>query len=148
MTGLRSGMFGLIAVLLLAACASADEAAPDHPELVLVLSGGGARGVAHIGVIRVLEELRIAPDLIVGTSMGSIIGGLYAAGWSPDEMEELIQSIDWKKVFTDDIDRKQKSFRRKLDGRPVMIQGRLHFVGLSPVSMPGAIDGQHRGFTS
>lgn len=136
--------FGLIVVLLLlAACAAADDATPDHPQLVLVLSGGGARGVAHIGVIRVLEELHIAPDLIVGTSMGSIIGGLYAAGWSPDEMEEFIHSIDWNKVFTDDIDREQKSFRRKLDGRPVMIQGRLHFVGLSPVSMPGAIDGQH-----
>ena len=64
--------------------AVAEEPA-DEPKLVLVLSGGGARGFAHVGVLRVLEELHIAPDLIVGTSMGSIVGGLYAAGWSPDE---------------------------------------------------------------
>ncbi len=68
----------------------------EKPQLVLVSVGRGARGAAHIGVIRVLEELHIAPDLVVGTSMGSIIGGLYAAGWSADDMEELVQEIDWE----------------------------------------------------
>ncbi len=96
-------------VLSLAAPLVAEEPLTEEPKLVLVLSGGGARGIAHIGVIRVLEELHIAPDLIVGTSMGSIIGGLYAAGWSPDEMEEIVQIIDWEKIFTDRVDRKDRS---------------------------------------
>jgi NTE family protein len=116
--------------------------ASEEPKLVLVLSGGGARGIAHIGVIRVLEELHIAPDLIVGTSMGSIIGGLYAAGWSPDEMEEIVRAIDWEQIFTDRVERKHRSFRRKQDDRPVMIQGRIHFDGFKPVLPSGVIDGQ------
>ena len=137
----RSVTIALLA-LILAVPAASEEPRKDGPKLVLVLSGGGARGVAHIGVIRVLEELHIAPDLIVGTSMGSIIGGLYAAGWSPDDMEELVQSIDWPNVFTDRIDRRDRSFRRKQDDRPVMIQGRLHFDGFKPVLPSGVIDGQ------
>jgi NTE family protein len=128
--------------LVLAFPATAEEPPEEEPKLVLVLSGGGARGIAHVGIIRVLEELHIAPDLIVGTSMGSIIGGLYAAGWSPDDMEELVRTIDWEKIFTDRIDRTDRSFRRKQDDRPVMIQGRLHFDGLKPVLPSGVVDGQ------
>ena len=138
---IRSVTIALLA-LILAVPAASEESAEDGPKLVLVLSGGGARGVAHIGVIRVLEELHIAPDLIVGTSMGSIIGGLYAAGWSPDDMEELVQTIDWANVFTDRIDRRDRSFRRKQDDRPVMIQGRLHFDGFKPKLRSGVIAGQ------
>jgi len=136
--------FFIIAVLVLtmAAPLAAEEPAKEDPKLVLVLSGGGARGIAHIGVIRVLEELHIAPDLIVGTSMGSIIGGLYAAGWSPDEMEEIVRIIDWKKIFTDRVERKNRSFRRKQDDRPVLIQGRLYFEGMKPVIPSGVIKGQ------
>jgi NTE family protein len=133
----------LTLALILALTATAEEPEKEEPKLVFVLSGGGARGIAHIGVIRVLEELHIAPDLIVGTSMGSIIGGLYAAGWSPDEMEEIVQTIDWKNIFTDRVDRKDRSFRRKQDDRPVMIQGRLHFEGLKPTLPSGVIQG-HR----
>ena len=62
----------------------------------LVLSGGGSKGLAHIGVIRALEENRIPIDYIGGTSMGAIVGGLYALGMTPDEMEEIIQSKDFK----------------------------------------------------
>jgi NTE family protein len=128
--------------LALAAPLAAEDTAKEDPKLVLVLSGGGARGIAHIGVIRVLEELHIAPDLIVGTSMGSIIGGLYAAGWSPDEMEEIVRTIDWDKIFTDRVDRIDRSFRRKQDDRPVLIKGRLGFDGLKPVVPSGVISGQ------
>jgi len=132
----------ILLTLILAIPAASEEPATDGPKLVLVLSGGGARGVAHIGVIRVLEELHIAPDMVVGTSMGSIIGGLYAAGWSPDDMEELVNTIDWPNVFTDRIDRKDRSFRRKQDDHPVMIQGRLHFDGFKPKLRSGVIAGQ------
>ncbi len=129
-------------VLLLTAIPVAAQETPEEEKLVLVLSGGGARGFAHIGVLRVLEEMDIAPDLIIGTSMGSVVGGLYAAGWSPGAIEELVKNIDWEDIFTDRLDRKYKSFRRKQDDRPVMIDGRLHFDGLNPVLPKGVIEGQ------
>jgi len=71
--------------------------------------------MAHIGVIRRLEELHIPIDYVVGTSMGSIIGGLYACGYTPDEMETLIKSIHWETLFQDAPDRKDQSFRQKED---------------------------------
>ena len=74
-----------------AAPESAAAPAP-RPHLALVLSGGGARGAAHVGVLKVLEEMHVRPDIVVGTSMGAIIGGLYAAGYSPDEIEDLIKT--------------------------------------------------------
>ncbi len=140
-----NGPWFLVIVFLFATpgfATAAEVSAEEDPKLVLVLSGGGARGITHIGVIRVLEELHIAPDLIVGTSMGSIIGGLYAAGWSPDEMEEIVQIIDWENIFTDRVDRSDRSFRRKQDDRPVLIQGRLHFDGIKPLMPSGVIRGQ------
>ncbi len=128
--------------LMVSFTATAQDAASDEGKLVLVLSGGGARGFAHIGVLRVLEEMGIAPDLIVGTSMGSVVGGLYAAGWSPDDIEELVKTIAWEDIFTDQLPRKYRSFRRKQDDKPVMIDGRLHFDGLKPELPEGVIEGQ------
>ena len=131
--------------MLIAGAPAAQEAtkpAQDHPKVVLVLSGGGARGFAHIGVLRVLEELHIAPDLIVSTSMGSIVGGMYASGWTPDQIEEVVKAVDWDGIFTDKVPRTDLSFRRKQDDRPVMIDGRLHFNGLKPTIASGIIQGQ------
>ena len=113
-----------------------------RPKLVLVLSGGGARGVAHVGVLKVLEELHVAPDMVIGTSMGSIVGGLYAAGWTPQQIESLVERIDWQGVFTDKVTRDRTSFRRKQDDRPMLIQGRLAFDGFKPVLPTGVIRGQ------
>ncbi len=135
----------IVVVMLIAGAPAAQEIQrppQDHPKVVLVLSGGGARGFAHIGVLRVLEELHIAPDLIVSTSMGSIVGGMYASGWSPDEIEEVVKSIDWDGIFTDSVPRTEHSFRRKQDNRPVMIDGQLHFNGLKPTMPSGVIQGQ------
>ncbi len=115
---------------------------PVRPRLALVLSGGGARGAAHIGVLRVLEELRVRPDLIVGTSMGSIVGGLYATGWSPDEIETLLASIDWNEVFSDRVSRSDKSFRRKQDDEVYLIRARLRFRDWKPYVPQGVIGGQ------
>lgn len=123
--------------------AETEPAAPENPPgLVLVLSGGGARGAAHIGALRVLEELKVVPDMIIGTSMGSIVGGLYAAGWSPDELEELLATVDWNQVFTDHISRRQLSFRRKQDDRPFLIPNRLHFDDNGFYLPPGLLGGQ------
>lgn len=76
---------------------------PRRPKIGLVLSGGAAKGIAHIGVLKVLEEAGIVPDYITGTSMGSIIGGLYAMGYPADTLEKIIIEQDWEKVLSDKI---------------------------------------------
>jgi NTE family protein len=88
-----------------------------RPRLGLVLGGGGARGMAHIGVLKVLEELRIPVDVITGTSMGSIVGGVFATGMTATEMERRVLAVDWNEVFDDRIDRANLSMRRKEDSR-------------------------------
>ncbi len=108
-----------IAFFLYAASAWADQPASasqkQRPKIGLALSGGGARGAAHIGILKVLEENQIPIDYIAGTSMGSIIGGLYATGMSPDEILTAVESIDWDGVFADLPARQERSFRRKRD---------------------------------
>ena len=121
---------------------STIDSLPERPKIGLVLSGGGARGFAHIGVLKVLEENNIPVDYIVGTSMGSIIGGLYAIGLSPEEIEQGVQSIAWDKVFDDYASRDYKTYRRKQDDFNSFNSYR---VGLSASGLqlsPGLIEGQ------
>ena len=120
------------AVAGLCACAAAfelpaAEVEPARPRIALVLSGGGARGLAHIGVLKVLRDARVPVDLIVATSMGSIVGGAYAAGHTPDEMERLVRSADWDQMFSDRAPREYLSFRRKEDD--------LRFIGRSELGI-------------
>ena len=86
-----------------------------RPRIGLVLSGGGARGIAHVGVLKTLEEARIPIDFVAGTSMGSIIGGLYASGMTPAELERRVLSLDWDAVLADRPPREELSLRRKAD---------------------------------
>ena len=72
----------------------------NKPQIAIALSGGGARGLAQIGILRALKESGIKPDLIVGTSMGSIVGGMYAAGYSPDQMDSIALNTDWNDLLT------------------------------------------------
>ena len=109
----------------------------------LALSGGGARGAAHIGVLRVLEELRVPVDYIAGTSMGSIVGGLYAAGYTPDQIEMILEQTDWNKTFTDQSSRPDKPFRRKLDDRGFLVKSRLGYNNGSVQFPLGVLQGQH-----
>ncbi len=85
----------------------------DRPKIALVLSGGGAKGFTHIGVLKVLEEAGIPIDFIVGTSMGSIVGGLYSLGYTPDEIEQLCINTDWEKLFSNKLERKEYSPEEK-----------------------------------
>lgn len=94
-------------------CASVAHAKPGAQCIGLVLGGGGARGVAHIGVLKVLERERIPICKIAGTSMGSVAGGLYASGYSADEIEQILYAIDWKDVLNDDPPRSDFPMRRK-----------------------------------
>ncbi len=71
----------------------------------LALSGGGARGLAHIGVLKVLDEYGIVPDMVAGTSMGALIGTLYSVGWTPDEIAALFERSDWREMMTGSISR-------------------------------------------
>ncbi len=91
----------------------APNRAEAPPRLGLVLSGGGARGSAHVGVIKVLEEMRIPVHAIAGTSMGSLVGGAYASGLGAIEMERAVTGVDWDLLFNDDPPRAQWPARRK-----------------------------------
>ena len=89
--------------------------AEGRPCVGLVLSGGGARGFAHVGVIRVLEELGVKIDVIAGTSMGSMVGGAYAAGFTLPELEDAVLGVDWDRMLGPRPDRQLVNWRRKLD---------------------------------
>jgi NTE family protein len=89
----------------------------NRPKIGLVLSGGGARGIAHVGVLKWLEEHRIPVDLVAGTSMGGLVGALQAMGSSPAEMREILISIRWDEVLSTGPSFSQLSFRRKEDRR-------------------------------
>ena len=87
----------------------------NRPKVGLVLSGGGAKGAAHIGVLKYIEEAGIPIDYIAGTSMGSIVGGMYALGYSADEILEIISSVDWDRLISNTVDRQKISFARKVE---------------------------------
>ena len=88
------------------------SALADRPKVGLVLSGGGARGLAHVGVLKVLERERIPVDLIAGTSMGAIVGGLYATGLTAVEIEDEVKRLDWIGAFALRVNRQDLSQRR------------------------------------
>lgn len=110
------------------------------PRVALVLSGGGARGIAHIGVLEVLEKNRIPIDLIVGVSMGSIIGGLYAAGYQPRQILQLTQKIRWNEIIQDQPKRTSLFLSQKEVKNRAFIQFRLR--GLEPIIPTAVSPGQ------
>ena len=130
---------GALALLLVALPAQAQSpAAPpaaaasgERPRVGLVLSGGGARGFAHVGVLKALEAARVPVDVIVGTSMGAIVGGLYASGMTADDLEREILAVNWGDLFDRREPRQLLSQRRKEED-----------FELSPVLMLGFRDGQ------
>ncbi|PTQ88495.1 patatin-like phospholipase family protein [Agitococcus lubricus] len=102
-----------LTVLLLSLSALVQAA--ERPKIALVLSGGGARGLAHIGVLKVLEEAKVPVDCVVGTSMGAIVGGAMATGMSADEMASIVSAADWEYMFGDKPHRKDVPYFRKRD---------------------------------
>ena len=121
-----------------------DEQAELRPKVGLVLSGGGARGAAHVGVLKVLEEMKVPVDYVAGTSMGSIVGGLYASGMSPEEIETAFGTYDWVNVFKDDLDREDLSFRRKRDDDFLLVKAKPGFdIKTADLKLPtGFLEGQ------
>jgi NTE family protein len=108
----------------------------------LVLSGGGARGAAHIGVLKVLEELRVPVDYVAGTSMGAIIGGLYSSGMSPEAIERELLAIDWNDALQDAPPREEVEWRRKFDDGSFLVDFELGFKDWRFILPRGFISGQ------
>lgn len=97
------------------------------PRFALILSGGGARGLAQIGVLKAMEANDIKPDLIVATSMGAIIGTLYAAGYSADSIESLARMVDWNKIFSNSSHRKTLFVSQKNEPSSALFELRFNY---------------------
>lgn len=122
----------------------ANAVETPRPKIGLVLSGGAARGLAHIGVLKALEEQGIQIDAIAGTSMGAVIGGLYASGYKIDELEKLALNIDWQQALSDAPPREDVPFRRKQDDRDFLVKQKLSFRDDGSLGLPlGVIQGQN-----
>ena len=140
---LRAMVMAGICLVLAAAAASAqppERSDGSRPRVALVLSGGGARGFAHVGVLRVLRDLQVPIDLVVGTSMGSVVGGAFAAGNSVETMEMVVRTTDWEAVIADRPARDELAFRRREDD--LLLPSRIEFgVGAQGVTLPPSAAG-------
>ena len=147
MLSLRAVLAGCVAALCclpLAVVHAAPEAdaiaataKPARPRVALVLSGGGARGFAHIGVLKVLQELHVPVDMVVGTSMGGVVGGAYAAGASVADLEKMARETDWQRVVADRPPREELAFRRREED--LLLASRIEFgVSRDGISTPPA----------
>ncbi len=118
--------------------AKAAEQRP-FPKIGLVLSGGGARGVSHIGILKVFEQERIPIDCIAGTSFGALVGGLYSMGYSADEIEQFFIGQDWSGIFSN---APQRGLAPLIERRDARYQGQISFRGWSPELPTGLWEGQ------
>jgi len=109
----------------------------EKPCIGLVLGGGGARGAAHIGVLKVVERERIPVCAIAGTSVGSIVGSLYAVGYTPDQIEAIVAGIDWKDMFDDEPMRSKLPMRRKDEDYRYLLDFKLGYRD-GRIQIPGA----------
>ncbi len=137
----------LLAFACLAQFANAEETlarAPDapRPKVALVLSGGGALGISHVGVIQELEARGIRPDMVVGTSMGAVIGGLYAAGLDGAELETVVTSVNWPGIFNPSADRSDLTYRQKQQQADFPGTASLGVSGTGVILPTGAISDQ------
>ncbi len=139
----------LLTCLLLATVTTATQAqvceraaVENRPKIGLALGGGGARGGAHIGVLRVLEEMQVPVDYIAGTSMGSIVGALYASGMDVDALEEAILAADWDDLFSDSTAREDRPLRRKSEDDLGLYNPAIGVGKGNQVLTAGAVAGQ------
>jgi NTE family protein len=113
-----------------------------RPRIGLVLSGGGARGAAHVGVLKVLDQLHVPIDAIAGTSMGAVVGGLYATGFSADDIERIVSTLDWQDAFKDRPPRAELTFRRKQEDQNFLVKFPLGLRSGNFLLPKGLIQGQ------
>jgi NTE family protein len=141
----------LAALLFVSATAGAQGSSGDdaasgvaqaRPRIGLVLSGGGARGATHIGVLKMLDQLHVPVDVIAGTSMGAVVGGLYASGMSGEQIERAMASIDWQAAFRDRPPRTELDYRRKEEDREFLVNLPVGLQGKKLVIPKGLVQGQ------
>lgn len=124
-----------IAMLLCAVAVPAQQPSSlqkeASPKVALVLCGGGAKGAAHLGVLKVLEQTGIRPDMIVGTSIGGIIGGLYAMGYKAADIDSVVRSADWQYLLSDNTKRKNASFSEKQSDQLYLVKVPFYAVQLN-----------------
>lgn len=121
---------------------AANPPAARRPRVGLVLSGGGARGIAHVGVLKVLEDMHVPVDAIAGTSMGAVVGGLYASGLSAREIEKIMTSLNWQDAFRDRPPREDLTLRRKQEDQSFLVKFPLGVRGGRILLPKGLIEGQ------
>ncbi len=125
------------------AAAQAPGHAPGaRPRVGLVLGGGGARGAAHIGVLEVLEQLRVPVDCVAGTSMGALVAGAWAAGLGPDDMRRELGKADWRDMFIDSPDYGEQSFRGRRLAQRFLPGTEIGVRDGTTVGAPGLVTGQ------
>jgi len=141
----RRALAAIILAIASVFCAYADGSSPApstpaRPKIAVVLSGGSAFGIAHAGVLKKIEEAGIPIDMILGTSMGSIVGGLYASGYSPQAMQDLISNIDWNSLFMDQKELPENMFERSVSSKYAL---RIGFDSKGPNLGQGLLEGQN-----
>ena len=124
------------------ACILITLPAVARPKIGLVLSGGGAKGAAHVAVLKVLEQQHIPIDYIAGTSIGAYVGGLYALGYSAEDIEKIMFSTDWDKGYSDIIPRQALSYRDKQQRDKYNVPLNLGYTDGKVTSPSGLIQGQ------
>lgn len=134
---MKKGVTFLIVILSVISSIAQEIDAGLRPKVGLVLSGGGAKGFAHIGVLRVIEETGVKIDYIAGTSMGAVVGGLYAADYSANEIDSIITSLDFMNLVQDKIPRNQSGFFEKQHGEKDLLSFPVTKKG--KITLPGAI---------
>ncbi len=142
---MRRIVFIFLFLLLPGALSAQQNAAPrvqPRPKIGVALEGGGAMGLAHIGVLKWFEEHHIPVDYVAGTSMGGLVGGFYATGMSPDELKTLIDGMDWKKILGDRTPYEDLAFRRKEDQRAY--PNSLLFGLRGGLSLPSGLNAGHQ----
>ena len=139
--GVAIGALLSFAVPVYPAPSPPEDTPPPRPRLALALSGGGARGIAHVGVLRALEEQGIPVDAIAGTSIGSVLGAIYATGRDAAQLEETVKSLDWQSIFSDRADRRLVPVARRDDRHRTVAGLGFDFWDLR---LPAGVLGEYR----
>ncbi|MBB5269861.1 NTE family protein [Algibacter amylolyticus] len=141
---IKSTILTLFILVSLSAKAQNKEPENHRPKVGLVLSGGGAKGLAHIGVLKVIDSLGIQVDYIAGTSMGSIIGALYASGYSGKQLDSIFHEIDFDKIINDDLPRSSTAFSERSNMEKYALK--LPFNNFK-IKLPSALSRGHNTYS-
>lgn len=137
----RNSRFSLFTLFFLFLLSNIIEAQDKKPKVALVLSGGGAKGIAHIPLLQKLDSLGIVPDMIIGTSMGSVVGGLYAMGYSGDSIASIANNLEWEELFKNEIAYNDVGVEEKSEYNKYLVD--LDIIEGKPKAAPSLLKDQH-----